>query len=437
MNYFKTLFDYGQDPSFKNWASWQMPNSENPFMPSEEIEEARKGRESVFNQEWLAQFINGEGSVFRNVNQVATVAPGGKPEAGHVYVIGCDWGRSNDATAFVVVDLTDRKVVDLDSFSQVEYAIQRTRLKALSDKWKPQQITAEQNSIGGPIIEQLRRDGLRVPAFTTTNPSKAKAIDDLVLAFEQRDIRILNDPRLIRELIAYQAERLPSGLLRYGAPSGQHDDCVMALLIAWTAVSGQGRRVYPIPDAEIVVPEFPIPAHYRRAYGIVVVWNRVAVIWGALDPHTDVLYICGEYLAEADLPVHAAAIRSKGDWLLGLMDPTANGRDQVDGEHLLQALRKHGLVLQAVDNPLESGTLTVLERMRSGRLKVFASCVEYLEELRLYRHDDGGQIVKENDHLQDALRCLVNGIWSMRTKPVPPTPYFEPQRHYGKNSWMV
>ena len=437
MNYFKVLFEYGQDPSFTNWASWQMPNSENPFMPSGEIEEARKGPESVFNQEWLAQFIDGQGSVFRYVPEAATVAPGGKPEAGHVYFIGCDWGRSNDSTAFMVVDETDRKVVDLDCFSQVEYAIQRTRLKALADKWKPQQIIAEQNSIGGPIIELLRRDGLRVQAFTTTNSSKAKAVDDLVLAFEQRDIRILNDPRLVRELIAYQAERLPSGLLRYGAPSGQHDDCVMALLLAWTAVSGEGRRVYPILDADLVVPEFAIPANWRRAYGFVVIWNRVAVVWGALDPHSDVLYICGEYLAEADLPVHAAAIRSEGDWIPGLMDPTANGRDQIDGEYLMQALRKHGLVLQAIDNPLQSGVSAVLQRMRSGRLKVFASCVEYLQEHRLYRHDEGGQIVQENDDLQDALRCLVNGIASMRTKPVQPTPYFEPQRHYGKNSWMV
>ena len=37
-------------------------------------------------------------------------------------------------------------------------------------------------------------------------------------AFEREDIRILNDPVMIGELVAYQAERLPSGLLRYGAP---------------------------------------------------------------------------------------------------------------------------------------------------------------------------------------------------------------------------
>ena len=435
MNYFKTLFDRGQDPSFKNWASWQMPNSENPFMPSAEIEEARQGSESAFNQEWLAQFINGEGSVFRHVVEAATIVPGGKPEAGHAYVIGCDWGRSNDPTAFVVLDLTDRKVVELVCCHREEYAMQRGRLKGLADRWKPQQIIAEKNSIGGPIIEQLRRDGLRVQAFTTTNPSKARAIEDLALALEQRDIRILNDPRLISELLACQGVQLPSGQTRYEAPSGGHDDCVMALAIAWTAVSNEGHRVFPIPDGEIVIPDRAIPDHWPRAYGIDVRWNRVTVILGALDPQSDVLYIYDEYSAEADVPVHAAAIRVIGNWIPGLMDPRANGRDQIDGEYLMQAFRKHGLVLHAIDNPLESGTLAVLQRIRSGRLKVLSCCAQFLQEFRLYHRDERGEIANGNDNFPDALRCLVNGISRMRTKPVPT--YYPPQQHFGPRSWMV
>jgi len=50
-----------------------------------------------------------------------------------------------------------------------------------------------------------------------------------------------NDPVLVNELVAYQGERLPSGLIRYSAPSGQHDDCVMALAMVWSAVAGQCR----------------------------------------------------------------------------------------------------------------------------------------------------------------------------------------------------
>jgi len=96
---------------------------------------------------------------------------------------------------------------------------------------------------------------------------RKKAIEALELAFERSDIRIPHDPVLVSELVAYQAEPLPSGLLRYGAPAGQHDDTVMALAMAWTAVSEQHRLIYPITDAGIIVQAFPIPESWPRAYG--------------------------------------------------------------------------------------------------------------------------------------------------------------------------
>ena len=436
MNYFKTLFGYGEDPSLKDWASWQMPSNENPRMPPEEFEAARRGPQLAFHQEWLGQFINGDGSVFRYVDDAATIAPGGKPEAGHSYVIGCDFGRSNDRTAYVVLDSTDRKVVDMICCNQEEYAMQRARLKGLADKWKPRQIIAEKNGIGGPIIEQLRREGLRVEAFTTSSSSKARAIEDLAVAFEQRGIHILQDQRLIGELVAYQAEQLAGGRTRYGAPSGGHDDCVMALAIAWTAVSSEGRLVYQIPDAEIVVPDFRIPDFWPRAYGLVVMGNTVAAVWVARDPQTDKLYIYDEYLAEGDPAFHTANIRDKGDWIPGFMDSAANGRDRADGEQLMWDYRARGLKLQAVDSSLESGISRVLQRMHSGLLKVLSSCEEYFHEKRLYRRDEESRIVEQDDSLQDALRCVVNNISLMRPKPVP-TPYYPPKEHGGgPRSWM-
>jgi hypothetical protein len=182
------------------------------------------------------------------VGEAATVAVRTQPEAGHHYVIGCDWGRSNDYTVFVVLDVTAKSIVALDRSNRVDYSLQCERLKALSERWQPHQIIAEQNSIGQPVIEQLTRDGLRIHPFTTTNTSKAKAIEPLALAFERGEIHILNDPVLVSELVAYQAQRLPSGQLRYSAPDGQHDDTVMALAMAWSAVSGQHHLIYPIPD---------------------------------------------------------------------------------------------------------------------------------------------------------------------------------------------
>jgi hypothetical protein len=87
--------------------------------------------------------------------------------------------------------------------------------------------------MGGPVIEQLRRDGLPVTAFTATNASKAAAIEALALAFGRGTIRIPNDPVLLGELQAFAAKSLPSGMTRYAAPEGLHDDCVMSLALAW------------------------------------------------------------------------------------------------------------------------------------------------------------------------------------------------------------
>jgi hypothetical protein len=82
----------------------------------------------------------------------------------------------------------------------------------------------------------LQRDGLPVQAFTTTATSKAAIIESLALAFERGTFRIPDDPVLIGELQAFEATRMPSGYMRYGAPAGQHDDTVMALAIAWAGL---------------------------------------------------------------------------------------------------------------------------------------------------------------------------------------------------------
>ena len=59
-------------------------------------------------------------------------------------------------------------------------------------------------------------------------------------AFEQGTLKILDDAQLIAELVAFDFERLPSGLLRYGAPRGMNDDCVMSLALAYDAAKSSG-----------------------------------------------------------------------------------------------------------------------------------------------------------------------------------------------------
>lgn len=237
-NFFKTLFDNGQDPLNPDWKSWQLPTSTNPHIGRKFLDNVRaQMTEAAYNQEYLALFVNWEGSVFRNVSDCATAQPLDGPVAQHEYVIGVDWGRSRDYTVFTVIDRMDRKMVALDRSNKVDYALQRGRLAALRDTWKPVEIVAESNSIGQPIIEQLEKDGIRIRSFQTTNASKNQAIEQLALAFERREIQVFNDPILLGELQAFQGEQLPSGMIRYSAAGNSHDDTVMSLSMAWTEVA--------------------------------------------------------------------------------------------------------------------------------------------------------------------------------------------------------
>lgn len=244
------------------WRAHHAPSTANPHLDPAEIEQARTSLpERIFAQEYLAQFLDDGGGVFRNVMAAVDTALPTDPHAaldagdGRAYVIGIDWGRHEDFTVFTVIDARTRAVVALDRFTQIEYAFQLARLKALRARFAHAAVVAEANSIGGPLIEQLRRDGVGVTAFQTTAASKAQIIEALAIAFEQGAIRIPAAQWLIDELLAFDQERTPSGLMRYGAPAGAHDDGVMSLAIAWHAQAANPGRV-GAAGARISLPAF-------------------------------------------------------------------------------------------------------------------------------------------------------------------------------------
>ena len=221
----------------RDWKVFNFPTSTNPFIEQSEIEAARRVMpERIFLQEYECIPLDDMGGVFRQVLESATAEP---LEAGHPavhYVTGVDWGRSGDATVFAVIDSRTNTCVHLDRMVRIDYQLQLTRLESIAKRF-PGTIIAEENAMGAPLIEEAQSRELNVIPFVTTNASKQAIIDQLSLAFEQRSIRIPNDPVLIGELQSYECKRLPSGLYRYSAPEGMHDDCVMSLAIAWSGVA--------------------------------------------------------------------------------------------------------------------------------------------------------------------------------------------------------
>lgn len=250
-NYFWELYQNGRADNPKrlpDWESFTFPTTANPHIKPEEVEKMRALLpERVFAQEYLAQFLEDGGGVFRRVMDAVdhTLEPDHfKVDAIHLhhYVFGVDWGRHADFTVIIVIDITARAVVAIDRFTQIDYAVQLSRLQAMHQRFPGSPILAESNSMGGPLIEDLQRRLMPVRAFHTSAQSKMDAIESLVLAFEQGKLRIPPVQWLIDELLAFDQERLPSGGMRYGAPRGGHDDGVMALAIAWQAcIAGDTR----------------------------------------------------------------------------------------------------------------------------------------------------------------------------------------------------
>lgn len=252
-----TLADFGGDailistPKGKNWfyhewlrgieqdkdvASWRSPTEANPNPNIKRAFQLARDRvpEDTYKQEWLAEFVEG-GAVFRNIAACMNATETTPEEhAGHYLVAGLDWGKQNDFTATSIGCINCKCEVARDRFNQIDYVFQRDRLKILYRRWRVGKILAEENSIGGPNLEMLQRDGLPVIGFTTTAGTKPPLIENMALSLEQAEWQFQQDKVWTSEIEAFERKVSTVGRSSYNAPSGSHDDTVIArALMLW------------------------------------------------------------------------------------------------------------------------------------------------------------------------------------------------------------
>ena len=259
-NWFWREYTRGLEASAESLGcrSWQIPTvgcritstglervphpHENPRIPwSEVLGMYDRMPERTFRQEIMAEFITSGGYVFRDVDEVSVLAPA-KYIAGHQYVMGVDWGRVTDFSVMTVIDVTDRRQVHMSRSNRVDYQVQLDRMQDLAREYHCHLVLAESNAMGEPLISECHRRGLPVFGFRTTNTSKMRIIDRLAMTLEKHQLMLLENDQQMGELKAYEPSQLPSGLIRYSSPDGQHDDCVMALALAWEAAVGWDMR---------------------------------------------------------------------------------------------------------------------------------------------------------------------------------------------------
>ena len=238
-NWFWEVYQRGMNNE-QGWQSWTYPTASNPFIDKAEIEAAKRDLpEIIFRQEYLAEFVDDQGGVFRRVQEAAILEPR-EPDDKRQYIAGVDVAASIDYTVISVLDAESKEMVYMDRFNRVDYPVLIDRLESVYRRYHIISMVVESNSIGQPVIDELVSRGLNIVPFTTTSATKQAVIQNLQSAFENGTIRILNEPMLIGELLSFESKRNPSGGFSYSAPAGMHDDCVMSLAFAWNGLSRGG-----------------------------------------------------------------------------------------------------------------------------------------------------------------------------------------------------
>jgi hypothetical protein len=167
--------------------------------------------------------------------------------------------------------------------------------------------------------------------------------------------------------------------------------------------------IYPEDPAMYTIDPIEIPKYWPRIGGMDVGWKVTAALWAALNPEDGMVYIYSEYYAgEKEPTIHTEAIKSRGPITLEI-DTAAHGRTQVDGNNLYQMYLDRGLKLHNASKAVEAGLYEVWTLLSAGKLKIFKNCQNLLSEMKTYRRDEKGSIVKSNDHACDAMRYLIMG----------------------------
>ena len=170
--------------------------------------------------------------------------------------------------------------------------------------------------------------------------------------------------------------------------------------------------IYPIPEEYVVVEPFNIPPYFKKAFGMDFGWTHpTAVVWGAQDPQSGIIYLYSEHcLNQQTPPIHAEAIKQRGRWIRGCCDPAGAGSSQRDGSMIIDDYLLLDVDLTRArggDGVKELRISKVLTLLESGQLKVFSSLLKWLEEFRIYRRDEDGKVVKTHDDLMDATQYLI------------------------------
>ena len=182
---------------------------------------------------------------------------------------------------------------------------------------------------------------------------------------------------------------------------------------------GEGR-VFTVSEESILCDPFEIPRHFAQIAGCDFgIDHPAAGAWLAWDRDKDILYLTDCYKKAGETPVyHAAEFKRKGEWIPIAWPHDGHQRDKGSGKELYRQYLENGAMMLSKSaryarypgekterggaQPQEPIIMEFLERMKTGRFKVFQTCTPFLEEFRSSHRKDGRLVPRNDDVLKAA-----------------------------------
>ncbi len=234
-NWFYELANRGYSEEYVNYKTFHATSFDTPFITKEELEEAKLSLpENIYRQEILAAFVDDGGEVFSNLKLNCVLNHYPSKETNEKYFAGLDIGRANDYSVLTIFN-SKGEVVRIHRQRQNTWNVIVSEVVKHLREFNARCVI-EINGVGDPIFEQIKKQYSNVEPFITNNESKQNIIEDLILSLNEEKIKLptqeLNTD-LYRELSTFTYEYSPkTRKVKYGAPSGFHDDMVMSLALA-------------------------------------------------------------------------------------------------------------------------------------------------------------------------------------------------------------
>ena len=233
-NFFYSMF---MKEGENDWRSFKFTTYDNPYINHREIEDAKiQLPKVVFEQEYLANPAENSANPFGNEFIRRCIKP---ISAQQIVSYGIDLAKSVDFTVIVGLD-NGGNVAYFDRF-QMDWHNTKATIKRLPIA----PILADSTGVGDPILEDLIREGVNIEGLKFTSQSKQQLMEGLAQAIQQGKIGY-PEGVIVDELDVFEYQFTANGV-RYSAPSGFHDDCVMALALAWQNFNlkrGSGRYAF-------------------------------------------------------------------------------------------------------------------------------------------------------------------------------------------------